>query len=136
MSQPASTPAVDQTSVADKVNKPKRGRPRKTASGAKNSVEPEVINQKLKAIAGIEDKAAAAYADDTTPGGPSEKAKTKKRGGSTGLQKSTVVTVATPDGSEFKGGTETEGEGTVWKKGKGVKNYRKAIQAIRNCAGC
>ncbi len=125
-SQPPPTPVVDKA--------PKKGRPRKPTSRAKSSVEPEAINQKLKAIADLEDKAATVYTDDTTPGGPSEQAQTKKVSRSTTqLRKITVATTDISDLSDLEDGPETDNEGTVQRKGKGkgAQNYREAIQAIQ-----
>lgn len=114
----------------------KKGRSRKATSKVRNSVEPEVVNEKLKAIASIEDKAAAAYADDTTPGGvagklPAKKDEGGRRAGSRDKVKQTVI-ADTSDMSELESGLDTDVEGTVRGKGKGKsQSYRLAIQALR-----
>lgn len=129
--KPNPAPAAD--GVAPKRG---RGRPRKITLEVRDSVEPEVVNKKLKAIADIEDKAAAAYADDTTPGGVAGKLPAKKDGaGRRAAPKGKVkqaVIADSSDLSELESGLDTDIEGTVRRKGKGkAQSYRMAIQALR-----
>lgn len=95
------------------------------------AVEPtdsDAIEQARKALADLEDKSAAAYADTRTPGAPSKIQNTK---GTSAKRPAPEVDLDTQESDTYTvDGTDVER--TVQKKRKGATEARQAIQAMRS----
>lgn len=128
----AKTPVVPATPVAPIKKKEPKPKPKPKAKPTKKAANvgaPAQI-EKLKRIADVENRNAAAYADDSTPGGCSEIILKKNQQKTKATQSTGVEQEVATDSELGTDGDETEGSPKKQRTKKG-RNLRNTIQAMR-----